>query len=89
MNFLQPIGRVTFSFLEIIGRLIVFIANSVMHATRPTLYPRLILKQMIEIGYFSLPVVGLTAVFAGMVLALQSYTGFFRFAASQEMRPRK
>ena len=36
---------------------------------------------MIEIGYFSLPVVGLTAVFTGMVLALQSYTGFARFNA--------
>jgi len=36
---------------------------------------------MVEIGYFSLPVVGLTAVFTGMVLALQSYTGFARFSA--------
>ena len=52
-----------------------------MHAVRPPFYPRIILKQMIEIGYFSLPVVGLTAVFAGMVLALQSFTGFARFSA--------
>jgi phospholipid/cholesterol/gamma-HCH transport system permease protein len=36
---------------------------------------------MIEIGFYSLPVVGLTSVFAGMVLALQSYTGFARFSA--------
>jgi len=36
---------------------------------------------MIEIGYYSLPVVGLTAIFTGMVLALQSYTGFARFSA--------
>ncbi len=36
---------------------------------------------MIEIGYYSLPVVGLTAIFTGMVLALQSYTGFSRFEA--------
>ncbi len=39
------------------------------------------LRQMVDIGYFSLPVVGLTAIFTGMVLALQSYTGFSRFAA--------
>ncbi len=32
-------------------------------------------------GYYSLPVVGLTAIFTGMVLALQSYTGFSRFNA--------
>ena len=36
---------------------------------------------MIEIGYYSLPVVGMTAIFTGMVLALQSYTGFARFNA--------
>jgi phospholipid/cholesterol/gamma-HCH transport system permease protein len=36
---------------------------------------------MMDIGYFSLPVVGLTALFTGMVLALQSYTGFARFQA--------
>jgi phospholipid/cholesterol/gamma-HCH transport system permease protein len=36
---------------------------------------------MVDIGYFSLPVVGLTAIFTGMVLALQSYSGFSRFQA--------
>ena len=36
---------------------------------------------MLDIGYYSLPVVGLTAIFTGMVLALQSYTGFSRFNA--------
>ena len=41
----------------------------------------MVLRQMVEIGYFSLPVVGLTALFAGMVLALQIYTGFARFSA--------
>jgi phospholipid/cholesterol/gamma-HCH transport system permease protein len=36
---------------------------------------------MLDIGYYSLPVVGMTGLFAGMVLALQSYTGFSRFNA--------
>jgi len=36
---------------------------------------------VVEIGYFSLPVVALTAFFTGMVLALQTYTGFARFNA--------
>ena len=42
---------------------------------------RLFGRAMLEIGYFSLPVVALTAIFTGMVLALQSYTGFSRFSA--------
>ncbi len=44
-------------------------------------YPRQILRQMLDIGFYSLPVVGLTAFFTGMVLALQSFTGFARFQA--------
>ncbi len=48
--------------------------------TRP-FYPHLIWRQIVDIGYFSLPVVGLTCAFSGMVLALQSYTGFARFSA--------
>jgi len=58
-----------------------FAGTGVSHCVRPPIYPRLILRQMIEIGYYSLPVVGLTAIFTGMVLALQSYTGFARFSA--------
>ncbi len=81
MNFLQPIGRVFIAFLGSIGRLTVFTGIALSHVVRPPWYPRIILRQMIEIGYFSLPVVGLTAVFTGMVLALQSFTGFARFNA--------
>ena len=81
MNFLQTIGRVFLAFLATAGRLSLFTINAVSHCMRPPFYFRIIGKQMIEIGYYSLPVVGLTAVFAGMVLALQSYTGFARFSA--------
>ncbi len=81
MPVLQPIGRTFLMFLEATGRLTLFTLLSLSHCARPPLYPRLILKQMIEIGYYSLPVVGLTAIFTGMVLALQSYTGFARFSA--------
>jgi len=80
-NFLQPIGRVFITFLSTIGQLSLFTISSVSHCFRGPLYIRIILRQMVEIGYYSLPVVGLTAVFAGMVLALQSYTGFARFSA--------
>ncbi len=81
MNFLATVGRVALSFLVHIGRLTLFTATSVSHCVRPPFFPRLIGRQMIDIGYYSLPVVGLTAIFSGMVLALQSYTGFARFNA--------
>ena len=81
MPILQPIGRTMLAFMAATGRLSMFAATSLSHCFRPPLYPRLILRQMVEIGYYSLPVVGLTAIFTGMVLALQSYTGFARFSA--------
>jgi phospholipid/cholesterol/gamma-HCH transport system permease protein len=55
--------------------------NSVSHFVRPPIYFRLIGRQMIDVGYYSLPVVGLTTLFSGMVIALQSYTGATRVTA--------
>jgi phospholipid/cholesterol/gamma-HCH transport system permease protein len=81
MNPLATIGRVFLGFLSSLGRIALFGAHAISHCVRPPLYPSLILRQMVDIGYFSLPVVGLTALFTGMVLALQSYTGFARFQA--------
>jgi phospholipid/cholesterol/gamma-HCH transport system permease protein len=81
MSLIPAIGRVFLGFLASTGRLAIFAGVSVSHIFRPPYYPRLLLRQIIEIGYYSLPVVGLTAVFTGMVLALQSYTGFARFNA--------
>lgn len=81
MNILQHIGHYVLKFFRTVGRLVLFTLTAVSHCVRPPFYPRAILRQMLEIGYFSLPVVGLTTIFAGMVLALQSYTGFSRFSA--------
>ncbi|MEI8393251.1 MAG: ABC transporter permease [Rhodospirillaceae bacterium] len=81
MDFLAAIGRTFLIFLESTGRLTRFAVRSVSHCVRPPIYFHLIGRQMIDIGYYSLPVVGLTALFTGMVLALQSYTGFARFQA--------
>lgn len=77
----EAIGHSILSFFQSIGALAFFIAKSVNHCFTPPFYPKLILKQFIDIGYYSLPVVGMTALFTGMVLALQSYTGFTRFNA--------
>ena len=81
MNFVSLIGSVVLGFLGHIGRLAIFTLTALSHCVRPPIYRRLIGRQMIDIGYYSLPVVGLTAIFSGMVLALQSYTGFARFGA--------
>lgn len=81
MRPLQFIGRFVLLFLANVGSLILFAGQAISHCVRPPIYWRTIGRQFIDIGYYSLPVVGLTAIFTGMVLALQSYTGFARFSA--------
>lgn len=81
VSFLQPIGRSTLGVCESVGGLLSFAGTALGRGLAGPFYPRQILRQMLDIGFYSLPVVGLTAIFTGMVLALQSYTGFSRFEA--------
>jgi phospholipid/cholesterol/gamma-HCH transport system permease protein len=80
-NFLQPIGAAVLFAIERTGQIVIFAGESLLLAFRPPFYLRTIGKQLIDVGYYSLPVVGLTAIFTGAVLVLQSYTGFSRFSA--------
>lgn len=81
MNFLQPIGNTVLGFFQATGRLSSFMFQGVSAFFTPPFYWRQIRMQIVEIGYYSLPVIGLTAIFTGAVLALQSYSGFSRFSA--------
>src|SRR3546814_16544279 len=81
LNPLAVIGRVFLNFCAAIGRVAVFTFHGVRHIFAPPFYLHLLGKQMMVIGYYSLPVVGLTALFTGMVLALQIYIGSARFNA--------
>lgn len=81
LAFLAAVGRAVIAVCTATGRLATFAGTGLSHIVRPPFYGRLFLRALLDIGYFSLPVVALTAVFTGMVLALQSYTGFSRFSA--------
>lgn len=84
-NPLARVGRVFLGFLTAIGRLTLFTWYSISSVRRGPYYPRQIGRMMLEIGYYSLPVVGLTAIFTGGVLALQSYSGFSRVGAESSI----
>ncbi len=81
LGLIQKVGHYTLMNLAKLGDMTLFTAEALKHCFIPPFYPRLILQQFLRIGYFSLPVVGLTAIFSGAVLALQSYSGFSRFNA--------
>ncbi len=78
---LAPLGHSVLAVVAAIGRITLFLGRTVSHVVRPPFYLREFLTQLLHIGYFSLPVVGLTAVFTGAALALQIFEGGSRFNA--------
>ena len=82
-NPLQLVGRITLGLLAEIGRLAVFAGRVKIAAVTPRWYGGEILRQMVRIGFYSLPVVGLAAVFIGAALALNIYEGGSRYGAEQ------
>lgn len=81
MIYLATLGRAFLGLLSAIGRMVLFGIETVSHLIRPPWYPREFGIQILQIGYFSLPVVGLTTIFTGGALALQIYAGGARFSA--------
>ncbi|WP_045391206.1 ABC transporter permease [Falsirhodobacter sp. alg1] len=78
---LAAIGRPVMAMLAGIGRISIFAAQVVSHILRPPFYPREFFAAVMQIGWFSLPVVAMTALFTGGALALQIYAGGARYGA--------
>jgi len=81
IKLIEFIGSIIEKPLLGLGRITILLGATLKGMVRPPFEIRNIIRQMLEIGVNSLPVVLVTAVFTGMVLALQSYTGFKRFGA--------
>ncbi len=81
LDAVAAVGRGTIGAVRATGAVALFGALGLSHLLRPPFYGRMFLLAFIDFSYFSLPVVALTAVFSGAVIALQSYTGFSRFSA--------
>ena len=81
LDLVAAVGRGTLNAVRAAGAVALFALEGVSHLLRPPFYGRMFGRAFVEFAYFSLPVVALTAIFSGMVIALQSYTGFARFSA--------
>jgi phospholipid/cholesterol/gamma-HCH transport system permease protein len=82
---IRAVGRSSLGMLRTAGALTLFAGRGVAAALSPPMFLGQLVRQLGQIGYFSLPVVGLTAVFTGAALALNIYTGGGRFNAEQIM----
>jgi phospholipid/cholesterol/gamma-HCH transport system permease protein len=81
MNPLRVIGRGVLALLQSVGAIAIFAGRAVLGVVRPPFFPGQLMGQIMQIGFLSLPVVGLTALFTGAALALNIYTGGARFNA--------
>ncbi len=80
-NWLEKLGDKVFLLLTEMGKVLLFLGQTIRWTFSRPFYLKNVLKQMEVIGVNSVPVVLTTAISTGMVLALQSYTGFKRFGA--------
>lgn len=78
---IAQLGALTLAILAAFGRIALFAGQTFSHVVRPPFYPKEFAAQLLQVGYFSLPVVGLTTIFTGGALALQIYAGGARFNA--------
>ncbi|WP_341793558.1 MULTISPECIES: ABC transporter permease [unclassified Rickettsia] len=85
LNTVNLIGKRTIGIARNIGAFSLFSFTAVSSIVRPPIYFGLIYRQLLFIGFYSLPVVAMTTFFSGAVLALQSYTGFSRFSAESSI----
>lgn len=85
MNPVSAVGRLALSSLQQAGAVALFALGGLRAVVAGPWYPGQVLRQLVAIGFFSLPVIGLTAVFTGAALALNIYTGGGRFNAEQIM----
>ncbi|MDR9394655.1 MlaE family ABC transporter permease [Roseovarius sp. SYSU LYC5161] len=80
-HLLAGVGRPVITALAMMGRIALFALATVSHLFRPPFYAREFGHALVQIGWLSLPVVGMTALFTGGALALQIYAGGSRFNA--------
>lgn len=80
---LAALGATVLAILASMGRVTMFTLSALRHMVTPPFYPREFGHALMTVGYLSLPVVGLTAMFTGGALALQIFAGAGRFSAEQ------
>jgi phospholipid/cholesterol/gamma-HCH transport system permease protein len=78
---LEAIGRIVLRVFEETGNFFSMLGRVAAWAVRPPYDIPELLRQMVRVGFDSIPVVFVTTLFTGMVLALQTFNGFARFHA--------
>ena len=84
-NVLRYVGKSVVNFYIDLFCKIKSLMSNIALLFYPPYYSRRLCMEMLNIGLTSIPMVGMTALFTGTVLALQSFIGFSRFSASSSI----
>lgn len=75
------IGAYVMHYINVLGEFVLFTVYAFFKSLGKPYYIKLVLSHLVNIGFFSIPMLSMTALFSGGVLALQSYASLSRFAA--------
>lgn len=81
LSFINALGRMVIHFFKASGDLVLFTTNIVLNTCKQPFYLSETIRMCREIGFYSLPVVALTTIFSGMVIAIQTYEAVSKFSA--------
>jgi phospholipid/cholesterol/gamma-HCH transport system permease protein len=84
---LESLGEPLLDFVEEAGNMLIFFMQAVIWLFRPPFRWRNFVKQFIFVAYESTFIVALTAIFSGMVFAIQIYFGFKVISADALVGP--
>ncbi|HED19829.1 MAG TPA: lipid asymmetry maintenance ABC transporter permease subunit MlaE [Gammaproteobacteria bacterium] len=85
LELIRGLGRSGFGFFETLGRFNLFLLKILVGIPAVLVRPRLLIAQLFSVGVLSLPIIVVSGVFVGMVLALQGYNTLVDFGAEESL----
>lgn len=85
MNQIAELGRVTLAYFSRVGRSGLFLFHTLFQIPKWSQAWPLLSMQLYRVGILSLPIILLSGLFVGMVVALQGYNTLQKFGAEQEL----
>lgn len=86
-NYIERTGSYILNFIENLGEVLIFLYKAIIATFTPPINFKLVLEQIDEIGFKSIPIVIASAMAIGMVMVVQLAWGFVNFGAKGLVGP--
>ena len=85
LEWIRDLGRSGIGFFEKLGRSSLFLLKALAGMPGVFMRPRLLIAQLLSVGVLSMPIIVVSGLFVGMVLALQGYNTLVDFGAEESL----